>query len=213
MADSAKWLSTILLPPSAIALGRLVGDVSDPNESFQDIFPPDDCPGDSVSTEVAAENFFYNSAAHQHRGFDIALTAALGLTLSLERDRVTAIRAESVTVRRLLNILKHFDDACREPVVRLWLEGQWRRRGKAYMVTSVITLRNAQLHLGHGNALDANGGIGMSGSTALLAATHGAVPTLGGIEDILDSEVAASQGSATGMASGFKFPGEKIMAV
>ncbi|RYP43083.1 hypothetical protein DL768_010102 [Monosporascus sp. mg162] len=53
----------------------------------------------------------------------------------------------------------------------------------------------------------------MPGSAVLLAATQGVVPTLGGVESVLDSNVAVSGGTTRRAANGFTLPGENILAI
>ena len=205
----------MLLPKSAVTLGRFVGDISDPNDSFQDIpqsqewtdFPQ------SMSSDIRAENYHYDSAVDRRWGLSVALTAVLSSTLSVQKDEVSTIKADYITTRKLSNTAKYFEKACQNEDVCEWLEGQWRLRRKAYVVTGIITLINARITLRRGRKIETGQGVGVPGSVVLLAATQGAVPTLGGIESVLDSEVTASSGATGRVASSFEHPGESILAV
>ena len=214
MPAATKWLSTVLLPISAVTLGRFVGDLSDPNDTFQDTLQSEEWPdGPTSIIEHSRKCFHYDSAVDRHWGLSVALTAVLGSTLSVQKEEVSTIKADYVTTRQLSNTVKHFEKACQNEDVREWLEQQWRGRRKAYIVTGVMTLLNAHVTLRRGKKMETSQGVGVPGSVILLAATQGAVPTLGGIESVLDSEVTVSWGTTGRMASSFVAPGESIMAV
>ena len=116
MPAAAKWISTVLLPTSAVALGRFIGDISDPNDTFQDTLQSEEWPDGPpfMSSDIRAKDFHYDSAVDRHWGISLALTAVLGSTLSVQKDEVSTIKADYITTRKLSNIDKHFERACQK---------------------------------------------------------------------------------------------------
>ncbi|KAI0893978.1 hypothetical protein F4806DRAFT_473466 [Annulohypoxylon nitens] len=215
MPTAARWISTTLLPTSAVSLGRLVGDTTNPCDDFLDTSLSTERPDgiDVTSTEINGDDFRYDSFTGRGWNFLATLTAVLGSTLSVKKEEVVNISAVSLTTRRLSNVVNYFDQACETSSVREWLERRWRVRRKAYIAVGVMTLRDAHISLYRNHALDIRQSATLPGSIVILAATQGAVPTLGGLEGVLDSEAAASRHSSKRAESSFTFPGENIFAV
>ncbi|KAI0965740.1 hypothetical protein F4678DRAFT_451562 [Xylaria arbuscula] len=215
MSTAAKWISTLLLPTSATALGRLVGDVLDPSDNFQDTSRSEEFPNgpEPASSDIEAKNVQYDNNRDKRWGLSIALTTMFSSTLAVKEDDVSKITADSLTTRKLSNSSRYFLHACQNDTVREWLEQRWRRRRRAYMVTGTMSLLNPQVTLSQGVALEAGQGVGMPGSVMLLAATQGTIPTLGDMESMLDSNVAVSRGVTRRIASSLTFTGENILAV
>ncbi|KAK5627621.1 hypothetical protein RRF57_003336 [Xylaria bambusicola] len=215
MSTAAKWISTLLLPTSATALGRLVGDILDPSDNFQDTSRSEEFPNspEPASSDIEAKDFQYDNIRDKRWGLSIALTTMLSSTLAVKEDDISKITADSLTTRKLSNPSRYFLHACQNDTVREWLERRWRRRRKAYMVTGTMSLLNPQVTLSQGVALEAGQGVAVPGSTMLLTATQGTIPTLGGMESMLDSNVAVSGGVTRRIASNLTFTGENILAV
>ncbi|KAI1365837.1 hypothetical protein F5Y08DRAFT_302798 [Xylaria arbuscula] len=215
MSTAAKWISTLLLPTSATALGRLVGDILDPSDNFQDTSLSEEFPNgpEPASSDIEARNVRYDNIRDKRWGLSIALTTIFSSTLAVKENDVSKIIADSLTTRKLSNPSRYFLHACQNDTVREWLERRWRRRRKAYMVTGTMSLLNPQVTLNRGVVLEAGQGVGMPGSVMLLAATQGTVPTLGGMESMLDSNIAVSRGVERSVASSLTFTGETILAI
>lgn len=215
MPLSTTWLSKTLLPVSAAPLGRLVADVTDPEADFQDTSLSTERPdGPKVTaTELRKEQFSHNAAASRSSSLAVAATSILSSTLSFDRDEITSITADAYTQRRLSDPVGYFELACCTCDVRAWLEQHWRRRRRAYIVVGVMILHNSRITLCSHKDCVIGQSTGLSGSVVLQAATHGMVATLGGLENILDSEVAISRDDGKTTASSFTVPGDSILAV
>jgi hypothetical protein len=135
------------------------------------------------------------------------------MALSIEKSAVVKIDADSITTRRLLNSTRYFDDACQQRPVRSMLERRWRDRRKVFMVTGIITLSEARVTLRQGKRIMTEPSLRLPGSVVVMAATHGAMASLGGLEAVLDSELAVVRDKASHAACTLMFPGENIMAV
>lgn len=215
MSTTATWISTTLLPVSAAHLGRLVGDISNPQTDFQDTFRSSERPAgpEVIPSEIRVTLFLHDVTESRRWGLTAALTAILGSTLSIQKEEVVGIAANACTTQTLPNSSDYFDKACRSGPVRQWLERRWRGGRRAYMAVGIMMLRDARVTIRQAKAREVGQKLGVPGSVALLAATHGAVPTLGGLEDVLDSEVAVSHGTTEGTASSFSVPGDSIFAI
>ncbi|KAK5995279.1 hypothetical protein PT974_03679 [Cladobotryum mycophilum] len=201
MKSGAKWVSTTLLPVSAASLGRLVGDISNPEADYEDTFRSSERPDGPqlVSTGIQAEAFQHDATIAKSWGLSLALTAVLGSTLSIEKSSVAKIDAQLVTTRKLSNSTPYFDRACQLGAVRDLLERRWRDRRKVFMVTGVMTLTNAHVTLRQGNKATVRPSIMLPDF----------VPMLGGVIS-LGLEVTHDEDHATNTLS---FPGENIFAI
>ncbi|KAI1119814.1 hypothetical protein F5Y10DRAFT_290929 [Nemania abortiva] len=124
MPEITKWISTLLLPTSAAALGRLVADVRNPNESYQDTSRSEEIPDGPKPAflDAEAENVQYDKIGAKGLNFSTAITAIFSSTLKIKKSDMSKIIADGMTTRKLSNSSQYFQKACQNKTVRGWLE-------------------------------------------------------------------------------------------
>jgi hypothetical protein len=215
MATYKPWIATTLLPLSAVALGRLVEDITNPERNFQDTsFSAErpECPEPMVS-EARAGPFLGAMSDSESNGLSSLLMALLGSTLNLQQEELHVVSAEACTTQTLSNSTGYFSKASKSSLVRDWLEQVWRKRKKAYVVVGIKLVRNAKVTLTLAKSRTVGFQVKVPGSLVMLAATSGSLSTLGGVENLLDSEISTSHGKDASLANSFVMPGENIIAV
>jgi hypothetical protein len=215
MVDSESWIATTLLPLAAAAPGRLVTDITNPEQDFQDTSMSDDrpeCPEAAVS-ETRAEGFINAVANSKSNSLSALLTTLLGPALNVRKEEVLVIAAKACKTRTLSNSTNYFLQASKSSIVRDWLEQVWREGKKAYLMAGIKTILDAQITLQLAKSKEVAFQTKLPGSIILTAATQGIIPTLGGLETILDSKVSTAHEKAGSSLSSYIMPGEHIVAI
>ncbi|KAI1080152.1 hypothetical protein F5B20DRAFT_115994 [Whalleya microplaca] len=215
MPNSNPWIGTTLLPPSATALGRLVEDITRPEKHFCDTFASPERPGcpKPIITESRTGSLTSVVTSSKSSSTSCILSVLLGSTFGFRKDEILMVSAEACVTRSISNSADYFSQASNSELIREWLEQMWRRREKTYMAVGIQSVMNAKITLKRAKSKKAGFRLGMPGSLVLQVATHGAIPTLGGAESLLDSEVGASYSEDIDSGSTFVLPGENIIAI
>ncbi|KAI8234024.1 hypothetical protein K4K54_009280 [Colletotrichum sp. SAR 10_86] len=195
----------LLLPLSAIKLGRLISSVKEPLQGFHDPSYKKK-PGSYVTVR---ESFIGGTQTSSSRSFATTLTSLLSLGLSRTAQIDVQITADAVKTHPLENSEDWFEEATAQDATRLWMEKQVDRGSKMYMVVGFTTVVNATIVQAASRERQGDVDVHAPVNIALTAAGV-VVPVVG---EMLDSSVGTQISNSEGQKSSFVAKGEYVCAL
>jgi hypothetical protein len=203
---NATLILNQLLPLDTIGLGYLTLYPQDP---AQDAYRPEPglfADGDIVTQRL--EDFSHILDRTTGSRLHAFLSSAINSTYSSKNVSGTDISSALCVTRQLRNSEDIFQEICKLPTARRWLERALRRRQQVYLVVGIKTLTDARIKQEKSRARETEAAVQVP--TTLAAAAGGVVLPFG---DALDVGVGLSRQKQNDETTSFVAPGEQIFAV
>jgi hypothetical protein len=206
---SSLILGQGFLPLESVRLGRLILNLSDPQNDYFD--PPIEHPLDIISRSHAQYSERYQQAAQN--SFGSTLTRLLSASRTKRSKSASRVLTKEVKTYQLGNSGSVFREGIKVAETRKWVEEQIEQGADIYMIVGYHSILDAEVFEDVADMKARSAQLALPTDVAVAAATGGAMVTLPISKIVGDIGVANQQQAGERSRRHFVATGEQICAV